>query len=360
MKRSMCGLIVLAAVAGLVSCGGDPTGDQIEQGQQVIADPSSMFLSTGGSEFVTVQVLDELGNQLPVNFEAQNVGPGITVERDTTYLQTTIGTNLETAQRFIVTGTAPTATQFELSSNGVSTTIPVKVTPTSTTATVSNPAPAANEGLVVTLPTAGYKFGNGAGANIAGAAGFTSAVAPDSSSITVLLPPGSTGTLTVDSVGVDFAPGVLFSLPTDQTVTVGAVTPLAGTGSTGSAPALTIPAPGETSFFYDGGTYDAAMPITFAGVGTFNFPARVYKITVADTTALTTALNWPGAEDLGLYFYAADGHTAFGTAADDGGDGAHPESGDNTFPPGTYYMAVINFADTDPAWISLSVTNITE
>ncbi|MFL5461058.1 MAG: hypothetical protein ACJ8AY_10285, partial [Gemmatimonadales bacterium] len=129
MKRSMCGLIVLAAVAGLASCGGDPTGDQIEQGQQVIADPSSMFLSTGGSEFVVVQVLDELGNQLPVNFEALNVGPGITVVRDSTYLQTTIGTNLETAQRFIVTGTAPTATQFELASNGVSTTIPVKVTP---------------------------------------------------------------------------------------------------------------------------------------------------------------------------------------------------------------------------------------
>jgi len=78
MKRSMCGLIVLAAVAGLGSCGGDPTGDQIEQGQQVVAGPSSVFLSTGGSEFVTVQVLDQLGNQLPVDFQPLNVGPGIT------------------------------------------------------------------------------------------------------------------------------------------------------------------------------------------------------------------------------------------------------------------------------------------
>jgi hypothetical protein len=358
MKRSMCGLIVLAAIAGLGSCGGDPTGDQIEQGQQVIADPSSIFLSAGGSEFVVVQVLDELGNQLPVNFEAQNVGPGITVERDTTYLQTTIGTHLETAQRFIVTGTAPTATQFDLTSNGVSTTIPVKVTPTSTTATVSNPAPAANEGLVVTLPT-GYKFGNGAGANIGGAAGFVSAVAPDSSSITVLLPPGATGTLTVDSVGVDFAPGVLFSLATDQTVTVGAVTPQAGTGSTGSAPALTIPPVGGTTFFYDGGTYDYNAPLVFSGQ-TFPTPSRLYKIVVADSTALTTTVDWPSPEDLGLYFFASNGTTPFGAAGDDGGGGVHPETVDNIFPPGTYYMAVVNFGDTNPPWIGLTITNITE
>jgi len=353
MKRSMCGLIVLAAVAGLGSCGGDPTGDQIEQGQQVVADPSSMFLSAGGSEFVVVQVLDELGNQLPVNFEPLNVGPGITVERDTTYLQTTIGTNLETAQRFIVTGTAPTATQFELASNGVSTTIPVKVTPTSTTATVSNPAPAANEGLVITLP-AGYKFGTGAGANINGSAGIVTAVAPDSSSITVLLPPGATGPLTVDSVGVDFAPGVLFSLPTDQTVTVGAVTPLAGTGSPASAPALTIPAEGSTAVFFDGGTYDYGAPILGGQFGAF--PSRLYKITVADSTTLTTTVDWPSPEDMGIYFFESNGTTETGTPGDAGGGGAHPEATTNTFAPGTYLMAVVNFGDTNPPYIAISVT----
>jgi len=215
--------------------------------------------------------------------------------------------------------------------------------------------------VVVTLP-AGYKFGNGAGANIDGAAGFVSAVAPDSSSITVLLPPGATGTLTVDSVGVDFAPGVQFSLETDQTVTVGAVTPQAGTGSTGSAPAVTIPPPGGTTFFYDGGTYDASMPLVVPDVGTFQIPSRVYKITVADTTALTTTVDWTSPEDLGLYFFASNGTTAFGAVGDAGGGGVHPETVDNTFPPGTYYVAVMNFSDpvTNPPWIALSFTNITE
>ena len=239
----------------------NPAGDEIEQGQQVIADPSSMFLSTGGSEFVVVQVLDGLGNQLPVNFEALNVGAGITVERDTTYLQTTIGTNLETAQRFIVTGTSPTATQFELASNGVSTTIPVKVTPASTSVTLSNPTPVANEALVVTLPS-GYKFGAGAGVTVAATPGITTAIAADSTSVTVVLPPGTTGPITVDSVAVDFVPGVLFSLPTSDTVTVGAATALPGSASPSTAPALPIPAAGGTTATFDlAGFYSDHRPL---------------------------------------------------------------------------------------------------
>ena len=147
MKRSMCGLIVLAAVAGLGSCGGDPTGDQIEQGQQVVADPSSVFLSLAGTKFVVAQVLDELGNQLPVDFQPQNVGPG-NYRRAGHHLSPNDYRHTPgDGPAFIVTGTSPTSTQFDLVSGGLSTTIPVKVTPTGTTATLSNPAPAMNEPL---------------------------------------------------------------------------------------------------------------------------------------------------------------------------------------------------------------------
>ena len=62
MKRSMCGLIVLAAVAGLGSCGGDPTADSIGVGERIVADPTTVFVGEGGSEFVVVQLLDTLGN----------------------------------------------------------------------------------------------------------------------------------------------------------------------------------------------------------------------------------------------------------------------------------------------------------
>jgi hypothetical protein len=342
MKRSMCGLIVLAAVAGLGSCGGDPTGDQIEQGQQVVADPSSMFLSTGGSEFVVVQVLDELGNQLPVNFEPLNVGPGITVERDTTYLQTTIGTNLETAQRFIVTGTAPTATQFELASNGVSTTIPVKVTPTGTTATLSNAAPAMNEPLTVTLP-AGYRFGTAPGITVGGDVGVTTAVAPDSSSVTVILPPGATGTVTVDSVQVDYLPGVNLSLPSDQTVTVGA-TPLAGTDAPTSAPSIPLPAAGGTTATFDVPDFAATID-------------HYYKLDVTEPGDYTITVDWSIGSDLDAPVCLSDPTCASEDFADPTVSGNKPETGTFTLPAGTHVLWVEDYGgDAAGAELSIVIT----
>jgi hypothetical protein len=347
MKRSVYGLAMCAVAVGLWSCNGDPT-DSIREGEKILADPGAMFVEQGGTDSVVVELVDGQGNQLSADFTPQNIGPGITVERDLGYLETSTGQPISTSQRYIVTGVDPVATSFELASGDQTITIPVKVTPGGTTVTLSNAAPAANEGLVLTLPT-GYKFGAGAGASLGGAAGIVQAVAPDSSSITVLLPPGATGTVTVDSVQVDYIPGVLFSLPTPQAVTVGAVTPQAGTGSAGTAPTLTLPAVGGPALaFFDGGTYDYAHPT--------NGPARLYKFVVADSVVLSTTVDWPSAEDLGVYFYTADATTGFGDPADAGGAGVHPETVDNTFGPGTYFMGVHNFSATNPPYFGITIS----
>jgi len=345
----MCGLIVLAAAAGL-GCGGDPTGDQVEQGQQVVADPSSVFLSTGGSEFVVVQVLDQLGNQLPVDFQPQNVGPGITVERDTTYLQTTIGTHLETAQRFIVTGTASTATQFDLVSGDVSTTIPVRVIPTSFAATFSNPAPAVNEEVTITLP-AGYKFAPGASIATDKGTGVVRSFSADSTSINAIIPPGSAGAVTLDSVHVDFLPGVtLGGLPTDATVTADA-TPLAGTDAPASAPAVPVPAIGATTAFMDVGTFTAPDISTDGGVG-----AQYYQLVVPAAGDYSILLNWDGAADLDLELCSdatcSDGGTFLGTGTD------QPELGTITLAPGTYYLDVVLFAGGAPPTFSAQISAV--
>ena len=345
MKRSMCGGILLASLAGMLACSGDPTGDLVGKNITIQANPTSLFLAQGDTKAVLVTVVDEQGNQQALTGLQPTATGGVTVLEDSSY-QTTSAGALPTTRRLLVTGSAPGAATVSITANGVSTDVPVKVTPVSASVTVSNTAPAANEGLVITLP-AGYKFGSGAGASVEGTAGVVQSEAPDSSAITVLLPPGSTGQLTVDSVAVDFAPGVLFSLPTDQTVTVGAVTPLAGTSSPSTAPAITIQPPGGSTLFYDGGPFDGTA---------FGFPTRYYKITVADTTGLTTTVDWPSPEDLGLYFFLADGTTDFGSPGDAGGGGAHPESTDNVFPPGTYIMAVINFNTTVPPYYALTIT----
>jgi hypothetical protein len=346
MKRSVYGLTMCAVAVGLWSCNGDPT-ESIRDGEKILADPAAMFVEQGGTDSVVVELVDGQGNQLDADFEPQNVGPGITVVRDSAYLETSTGQPIGTSERFVVTGVDPTATSFELSGGGQTVTIPVKVTPSGTSITLSNATPAANEGLVLTLPP-GYKFGAGAGASLGGAPGIVQSVAPDSSSVTVLLPPGATGTVTVDSVQVDYIPGVLFSLPTPQTVTVGAVTPQAGTGSPASAPTLTLPAVGGPALaFFDGGTYDYASA---------NGPARLYKFVVTDSVVLTTSVDWPAAEDLGLYFYASDASTDFGDFADAGAGGVHPETIDNLFPPGTYFMGVTNFSLTNPAYYGITIT----
>jgi hypothetical protein len=338
MKRSMCGLIVLAAATALWSCSGDPT-EGLRGADRIVADPSSVFLDHGASEFVVVQVLDEQGNQAVVDFEAQSVGPGITVEEDTTFLQTTIGTHLETRQRFIVTGTAPTATSFQLVSGGQSITIPVKVTPIGATVTLSNAAPVMNEPVVITLP-AGYKFGTSPGATVGGDVGITTAVAPDSSSVTVVFPPGTTGTVTVDSVQVDFLPGVNLALPTAETITVGA-TPLAGTDDPSTAPAIPLPAPGGVAPTFD-------VPDFTATVDHF------YRLDVVEPGDYTITVDWDIGSDIDAPVCVSDPTCASEDFADPTVSASHPESGTFTLPAGTHILWVNDYG-ADAAGATLSI-----
>jgi hypothetical protein len=351
MKRSMCGGFLLATLAGMVACSGDPTGDLVGAGLTIQANPSSLFMAQDETKPVDISVVDKQGNEADITGFQVQPGSGVSAVEDTAFLPTNAGVHLNTSKRINVTGTAPGATAVTINANGTTYNIPVKVTPTSTTVTLSSSTPAANEPLVITLPS-GYKFGTGAGASLGGAAGIVQSVAADSSSITVLLPPGGTGAVTVDSVQVDFVPGVLFSLPTPDSVTVGLVTPQTGTNSVASAPTLTLPPTDDGALaFFDGGTYD------FSSV---NGPARLYKFVVTDSVDLTTTVDWPSTEDLGLYFYAADGATDVGaTPADAGGAGAHPETATNTFAPGTYIMGVTNFSATNPAYYGITISATT-
>jgi hypothetical protein len=338
MNRSMCGLILLAAATALWSCNGDPT-DDIRTGERIVADPGSVFLDLGTSEFVVVGMVDNQGNQLTVDFTPQEVGPGITVERDTTFLQTTIGTHLETRQRFIVTGVTPTATSFKLVSGGQEVLIPVKVTPIGTTVTLSNAAPAMNEPLTVTLP-AGYKFGTAPGITVGADVGVTTAVAPDSSSVTVVLPPGTTGTITVDSVQADFLPGVNLALPTTETVTVGA-TPLAGTDDPSTAPAIPLPAAGGLTATFD-------IPDFVATVD------RFYRLDVTEPGDYTITVDWDIGSDIDAPVCVSDPTCASEDFADPTVSASHPESGTFTLPAGTHILWVNDYG-ADAAGTTLSI-----
>jgi hypothetical protein len=348
MKRSMFG--VLALVAGMSACSGDPTSSLRDEVVGVVADPTSVFVAQDDSVAVIVSAIDGQGNALDVSdltFQAGDAS--VSVVDDPTYLAVNIGTQLQQSRRLFVKGVSPASTKVTLTTNGHTLDLPVRVTPITVAATFSTATPAANELLTITLP-AGFKFGEGAGVSSAlTGSGIIASISADSTSADVLLAPGTTGTLLIDSVTVDFAPGVKFSLPTTDSVTVGAVTPLSGTDAPGTAPAVTIPAAGAAStVFFDGGTFDF---LAFGSV-----PSRLYKIVVADTTTLTTAVDWPSGQDMGVYFFLADGATPFGTPGDGADPAQHPEVTTNTFAPGTYMMAILNFSTTDPPYFGLTIT----
>jgi hypothetical protein len=329
MKRSMCGGFLLAGMIVLGGCSGDPTGDLVGSGTTLQPTPSSLFMGQGEEKAIVVNVVDAQGNQQDLTGFSFQGGAGVTVTEDTTFLSTSAG-QLGTSRRLFVRGDAASATSVSITANTLTSTVPVKVTPVGTTVTLSNAAPAANEGLVITLP-AGYKFGTGAGASVAGTPGFTTAVAPDSTSATVLLPPGTTGPVTVDSVAVDFVPGVLFSLPTTETVTVGPVTTaLAGTDDPSTAPSLALPAAGGTTAVFD-------IPDFAATIDHF------YRLDVAEAGDYIVTVDWTVGNDVDAPVCIADPTCAAETFTDPTVTGAKPETGTFTLPAGTSILWVEDF-----------------
>jgi hypothetical protein len=345
MMRSMCGGFLLATLAGVLACSGDPTGDLVGTGAAIQADPSSLFMGQGETKGVIVSVLDAQGNELEITgFGATPGSAAVAVTEDSTFLGTNAGAPLPTSKRLNVTGQSAAATSITVTANGVSKDIPIKVTPISTTVTLSTPTPAATEGVVITLP-AGYKFGAGGGASVETTPGITTAIAPDSSSATVFFLPGTTGTITVDSVAVDFAPGVLFSLPTDQTVTVGPVTPLAGTDDPSTAPALTLPPLGGTTVTFDAPDFAATID-------------HFYRLNVTEAGDYTVTVNWTVGSDIDAPICVADPTCAAEDFTDPTVSSSQPETGTFTLPVGTSTLLVEDFGENaNGATVSITISH---
>lgn len=352
MQPSTRGLVVLTAAVVLGSCSSDPT-DNLRGEAKVVATPSTVTVNQGATEFVTVELVDELGSSLAADFTVQNVGPGITVVKDSTFLPTA-GGPLQTSARFVVAGTAPAASSFQIVAGGAAPdTVPVNVVPTGTgipVVTVASTGPSATDPTVLTVP-APFQFAPDSAITFDAGAGIVIARSEDGRSVTILPPPGTTSTGTVSLV-TDYLPTVAVPTTTDVPLTISAtVTPMAGTGSPATAPAITIPAPGSGGGFFDGGSFDYVAPTQFGDA-----TARLYQFTVTEPTTLTTTLDWPSVEDMGLYFFQPDGTTELvDFVADVGFAGEHPETITNTFEPGTYLVAVVNWDGTTMPFFSLGL-----
>src|SRR6185295_13411500 len=193
MKHSRFGLILLLSAAGGWACNADPTDSFRETNEKIIADPTVVFLAQGQNTFVTVQLVDEQGNQLGTAFDVSNVGSGISVVRDTTFLQTTNGAAITTTDRFIVTAIDPVSTTFTVTANGQTLDVPVRVVAnTLAAASFSNQAPALGDTVTLTLPP-NLKFTSDASIFFPGAAGspVVTGISTDSTVLSFLPAPGT-------------------------------------------------------------------------------------------------------------------------------------------------------------------------
>lgn len=230
---------------------------------------------------------------------------------------------------------------------------------TSLAVTFSDNAPDISEAITATAP-AGFSFHPDSVAFTWGAnAAIVQSIAPDGSSATITPIPGSTGPATVTKVIVDAAPQFRLTLPTTTTITVPAITPLAGTQFPSTAPTITLPAVGGSVITNDAGAFGYHAPILGGAFGEFD--SRLYKIVVTEAMDLTVSVDWPtAAHDLGVYYFNEDGiaEPAFGIPADAGGAGVHPETSTSSLVPGTYLLAVVSFppATTVPPFFTLTLS----
>jgi hypothetical protein len=183
--------------------------------------------------------------------------------------------------------------------------------------------------------------------------GAVQSIAADSTSLTFIALPGTVSNAVVTGLRPAVAPQFLVTLPTVDSITTNEISPLPNADDPQTAPALTVPAPGGTSTLFDAGPYNSA------GDCCFGFPARLYKLVVTEAMTLTFTLDWYEGQDLGIY-PTLDGIELlcpedFSCLGDAGGEGSHPETTTVDFAPGTYFIAIPNFSDTNPNLFKLTI-----
>lgn len=352
MNRLVRGTVLLAAVAAIWSCEKDPTGANAKTISTISANPSVVFVSNVDSAGVVAQALNDLNQPDSAVFDTANVGPGLIVSQDTTYGHIIGGGNIPTSARFFVKGATPTtfvSSSFDITAGGISTTIPVKITPASLPGVFNTTTPDIGDTVTVTAP-APMTFSSATTALIGGSEGYILSLSADSSTLTFLSPPGTGASFT--AVRLPYIDADL-TLDASEQVKAGPATIWAGSDMQATAPSVGVPtASGEKTVFLDQGKWDGNC----GGV-----PCQWYKLDVTVAGDYDFASQWDNTSDLGIYVFdnALTGVGACDSFGNDPAVGVY-ESCTITLGVGTYYIQMQNFApfypDPNPAWFWISMT----
>jgi hypothetical protein len=331
MKRLLFGMAPLLLLVGVVGCNSDSFGDLQNGVDHLDATPSQMFLQLGESKTVEVTGYDAQGNPQSLHYEATNLGPGITVVRDSTFRpiytndSTLVVPNESPTFRFIVTATAYALTSFDLTGGGKSVTVHVQSAATTVLdAAVSDTLPALGETVTITAP-AGITFSATTTVTVANPLAvqpFSVAVAPDGKSLTFLPPPNMINQpLVISNVVSDAVPGTTFSPVTSVRFTtpelkaldaaISSLTPNGNQSVTVTLnnatwdPGATFAVGTTSAFVLDiSGNVATILPVptsvgllSVTGVIPDTLPGYVLPLTNADTVTVGAAPQAPGTED---------------------------------------------------------------
>jgi hypothetical protein len=375
MNRLTSGTVSLLALVVVAGCQGDPTSDFRGTVSQVTASPSTLNVTLGKNKPTQITAVDEQGNQISTTFEVTNVGPGISVQRDTTFLpqylnDTTLASPPEApVSQFIVTATDLAATQFTVGTGDKSVTIPVFVAPDPLNVPISTLVAGATslDTTTITAP-AGYLFSPSSFVTFDAGQAATLGVSADGLQLFINAPPGATSKGTVTGLIVSYFPAAIVSDSTDVAVAMAAIPPARpGTDDISTAPEIAAPSvSGARTGIIDGnGGYAAANCGANSGV-----PCQLYKLVIPADMTIDATITWSNDADMGLYVLNADGTDAatgpcdaLGRASggvevcDQSGNGGDPL----VFTAGTYYLAAVNFGpfypenDPNPDWVRIDL-----
>jgi len=360
MKRSMFGTLALAAAALLVSCA-DPT-ESLRTGAELRVTPGFLTINVNTAESVTVQLVDNQGNALPATFSAASNNAAVATVGENVNFRPGLGQNRLAGRFGIAAQSLVDSTSVTFTAGGQSFTVPVLVAPTSIGLTLNPPAPNVNDIVTITAP--GFLFHPNAGVLFGGFAQQVTAVAADSSSITIRATNAGSGTLTIQNVALGYLPGIASSFNSTNPETVGpGITALAGTDANATAPTIELPAGTTPSNLTDTGPFHASADCLNGPTGV---PCRIYRLVLTEDRTFDLSSTWDNGADLGFYFVLPDNSSA-GVACDVHFEGPPPANfeacPDEALTAGTYFLHVATFTafypppdDVDPSVINMTLT----
>lgn len=352
MTRMIRGSVLLAACAVLWSCASDPTADEAGKPYAIVASPAVMFVTQGQSELVEFTLVDQLNSEVPSSWSIGAPPAQFTVALDSSYRPvynpdgSLVLPSEQTEVRATITGVTAGQGVVNVSAGGITLPVSVSVVPANVPATFNTTTPNIGQGLVLTMP-AGILLLDDATFSTAGAEPpLAISRAPDGSSVTLLVAPGTNGPITIAGVTTTFA-DLDLTLSTTESIIATGTSDFTGTDAYATAPSV-VP-----EGFYDLGTW--------GGAADCGLDCQIYKFTVPSAGTYSFSLTWSNDTDLGVYVsdgagnYLADACDAHGN-----GGTAQPEACDIAFPTaGDWYIEVQSFGafygpDPNPSWIGLA------